>query len=243
MGGDLRILCAVRLCAGNQLLFVTNSTYLTAVRCRAEAGGRGGLTNCLLLPRPGLVWRVLWGSSVGRPGLAWTANCHRQAGLFLAGSDLNVENLLSPARAWVIAQTRGISIKLHFWVIGCVNWLFDQTIQMYHYITNAFHTHAHAIDQMNKFGINEIWECRIALKPLSSLDQSWIYFRERLRWASHEELRCHSRHKTQLQLWLSAQHETHQLRRREIKQSRLTTADHAVSFKGTIVWLKSTIQD
>ena len=51
-GGRLTSLCAGSLCAGNQLLFVTNSTYLTAVLCRAEAGR--GLTELTAPPWPGL---------------------------------------------------------------------------------------------------------------------------------------------------------------------------------------------
>ena len=143
VGGDLRILCAVGLCAGNQLLFVTDSTYLTAVRCRPGwSSGRGpGLTNCLLPPRPGLslVWRVLWECgvwSVGRPGL--TGSQLSQAGLSplpgrIQTSMWNISSLL-PARESSPKLAGLFELKLHFWVIGCVDWLFDQTIiQMTHY--------------------------------------------------------------------------------------------------------------
>ena len=142
VGGDLRILCAVGLCAGNQLLFVTDSTYLTAVRCRPGwSSGRGpGLTNCLLPPRPGLslVWRVLWECGVWAD-LAWLgANCHRQGSLlFLAGSrpQCGISPLSSPRMSHRPNSRDCLNwSSLHFWVIGCVDWLFDQTIiQMTHY--------------------------------------------------------------------------------------------------------------
>ena len=87
-GGRLTSLCAGSLCAGNQLLFVTNSTYLTAVLCRAEAGR--GLTELTAPPLPGL--KNPETLSVGEAGLVpGSANCPRLC--FLPGR-MEPEHLL-----------------------------------------------------------------------------------------------------------------------------------------------------